>query len=148
MYTSGTTGVPKGVLTTHANLAVTVQTSLRWAFDEHTVSLTPLPMFHIGGIGWAYCGLWHGATTVLVSDFAAEAVLDVVERRRVTNAVLVPTMLQMLTAVPGAAERDYSALRAIAYGAAPITTTVLKASLRTFGCALFGLYGLTESTGG
>jgi len=148
MYTSGTTGVPKGVLTTHGNLAVTAQTSLRWAFDERSVSLTPLPMFHIGGIGWAYCGLWHGATTVLVSDFDAVAVLDVLEHQRVTNAVLVPTMLQMLTAVPGAGERDYSALRSIAYGAAPITTPVLKASLRTFGCALFGLYGLTETTGG
>ncbi len=148
MYTSGTTGVPKGVLTTHGNLAVTAQTSLRWAFDERSVSLTPLPMFHIGGIGWAYCGLWHGATTVLVSDFDAAKVLDVIEHQRVTNAVLVPTMLQLLTAVPGAAERDYSALRSIAYGAAPITTPVLKASLRTFGCALFGLYGLTETTGG
>jgi long-chain acyl-CoA synthetase len=148
MYTSGTTGVPKGVLTTHGNLAVTAQTSLRWAFDERSVSLTPLPMFHIGGIGWAYCGLWHGATTVLVSDFDAAKVLDVLEDQRVTNAVLVPTMLQMLTAVPGAAERDYAALRSIAYGAAPITTPVLKASLRTFGCALFGLYGLTETTGG
>jgi long-chain acyl-CoA synthetase len=148
MYTSGTTGVPKGVLTTHGNLAVTAQTSMRWGFDDRSVSLTPLPMFHIGGIGWAYCGLWHGATTVLVSEFDAEDVLDILERRAVTNAVLVPTMLQMLTAVPGAAGRDYSALRSIAYGAAPITTTVLKASLRTFGCGLFGLYGLTESTGG
>ena len=148
MYTSGTTGVPKGVLTTHGNLAVTAQTSLRWAFDERSVSLTPLPMFHIGGIGWAYCGLWHGATTVLVSEFDPAGVLDILEHQRVTNAVLVPTMLQMLTAVPGAAERDYSALRSIAYGAAPITTPVLKASLRTFGCALLGLYGLTESTGG
>jgi long-chain acyl-CoA synthetase len=148
MYTSGTTGVPKGVLTTHGNLAITAQTSLRWAFDERSVSLTPLPMFHIGGIGWAYCGLWHGATTVLVSEFDPAGVLDILEHQRVTNAVLVPTMLQMLTAVPGAAERDYPALRSIAYGAAPITTPVLKASLRTFGCALFGLYGLTESTGG
>ena len=107
MYTSGTTGVPKGVLTTHRNLAVTAQTSRRWAFDERSVSLTPLPMFHIGGIGWAYCGLWHGATTILVRDFEPAAVLDILERRRVTNAVLVPTMLQMLTAVPGAADRDY-----------------------------------------
>jgi long-chain acyl-CoA synthetase len=148
MYTSGTTGVPKGVLTTHRNLAVTAQTSRRWAFDERSVSLTPLPMFHIGGIGWAYCGLWHGATTILVRDFEPTAVLDILERQRVTNAVLVPTMLQMLTAVPGAADRDYGALRSIAYGAAPITTPVLKATLRTFDCGLVGLYGLTESTGG
>jgi long-chain acyl-CoA synthetase len=148
MYTSGTTGVPKGVLTTHRNLASTARTSVRWGFDAASVSLTPLPMFHIGGIGWAYCGLWHGATTVLVSEFEPAAVLDLLERLRVTNAVLVPTMLQLSAAVPGAAERDYSALRAIAYGAAPITTPVLKAALRTFRCSLFGLYGLTESTGG
>src|SRR5438034_809192 len=70
------------------------------------------------------------------------------ERERVTNAVLVPTMLQLLTAVPGAAERDYSALRSIAYGASPITTPVLKDALRTFRCSLYGVYGLTESTGG
>jgi long-chain acyl-CoA synthetase len=105
-------------------------------------------MFHIGGIGWAFLGLWNGATTVLVSQFVAENVLDVLERQRVTNAVLVPTMIQMLTAVPGAAARDYSALRSIAYGASPITTTLLKAALQTFRCPLFGVYGLTESTGG
>jgi long-chain acyl-CoA synthetase len=147
MYTSGTTGAPKGVLTTHANLAAAAMTSARWEFDSDTVSLTPLPMFHIGGIGWAYCGLWHGATTVLVSDFDAAEVLSLLERQRVTNAVFVPTILQLLAAVPGAAERDYSALRTIAYGASPITTTVLKAALRTFRCRLLGMYGLTESTG-
>ena len=59
-----------------------------------------------------------------------------------------PTILQMLSAVPGAAERDFSALRSIAYGASPITTPVLKAALRTFRCPLFGVYGLTETTGG
>jgi acyl-CoA synthetase (AMP-forming)/AMP-acid ligase II len=74
-------------------------------------------------------------------------VLDALDHRRVTNAVFVPTMLQMLTAVPGAAERDFSALRSIAYGASPITTTVLKAALRTFRCSLFGIYGLTATTG-
>jgi len=148
MYTSGTTGVPKGVLTTHRNLAAAAASSPLWRFDGDTISLTPLPMFHIGGIGWAYLGLWNGATTIVVRDFEPKAVLETLERERVTNAVLVPTMLQRLTAVEGAAERDYSALRSIAYGASPITTPVLEATLRTFRCPLFGIYGLTESTGG
>jgi long-chain acyl-CoA synthetase len=148
LYTSGTTGAPKGVLTTHRNLAAAAETSPYWEFDGDSVSLTALPMFHIGGIGWAFLGLWNGATTVLVSEFVPEDILDVIERQRVTNAVLVPTMLQLLTGVPRAAERDYAALRSIAYGASPITTPVLKAALRTFRCSLYGIYGMTESTGG
>ena len=147
MYTSGTTGVPKGVLSTHRNLAAAAETSPRWEFDESSVSLTPLPMFHIGGIGWAFVGLWNGASTILVGNFEPERVLATLEQRHVTNAVFVPTMLRMLTAVPDAARRDYSTLRSIAYGASPITTTVLKAALRTFRCSLFGIYGLTETTG-
>jgi long-chain acyl-CoA synthetase len=147
MYTSGTTGMPKGVLTTHRNLAAAAETSPRWGFDAESVSLTPLPMFHIGGIGWAFVGLWNGATTILVADFDAAAVLELLERRSVTNAVFVPTMLQMLCEVPGATSRDFTALRSIAYGASPITTSVLKAALRTFRCSLFGIYGLTETTG-
>jgi long-chain acyl-CoA synthetase len=148
LYTSGTTGVPKGVLTTQRNLAAATLNVSAWRFDEASVSLTPLPMFHIGGIGWTYLGLSQGATTILVSEFDAAAVLDLLESARVTNAVFVPTILQLLTSVPGAAERDYSALRSIAYGASPITTPVLKAALRTFRCPLFGVYGLTETTGG
>jgi long-chain acyl-CoA synthetase len=148
MYTSGTTGLPKGVLTTQRNLAAAYLSADVWSFDSCSISLTPLPMFHIGGIGWAYLGLVNGATTILVSEFDAAEVVDLLERERVTNAVFVPTIVQMLAAVPGAAERDYSALRSIAYGASPITTPVLRAALRTFRCPLFGVYGLTETTGG
>ena len=148
LYTSGTTGVPKGVLTTHRNLAACAETSPYWQFDAETVSATPLPMFHIGGIGWAFLGLWNGATTILVRDFVPEEVLDLLEHERVTNAIFVPTMLQMLTEIPGGDRHDFSALRSIAYGASPITTPVLKAALRTFRCSLYGVYGLTESTGG
>ncbi|MGO9496033.1 MAG: long-chain-fatty-acid--CoA ligase [Solirubrobacteraceae bacterium] len=148
MYTSGTTGLPKGVLTTQRNLAAAYLSAELWLFDSDSVSLTPLPMFHIGGIGWAYLGLVSGATTILVSEFEAPAVLDLLERERVTNAVFVPTILQMLSAVAGAAEGDYSSLRSITYGASAITTHVLRAALRTFRCPLFGVYGLTETTGG
>ena len=148
MYTSGTTGVPKGVLSTHRNLAAAAVTSARWGFDDTAISLTPLPLFHIGGIGWVYCGLWHATTTILVSEFDPVAVLDLLERRRVTNPIFVPTMLQMMTAAPGASDRDFSALRTIVYGASPITTTALRAAISTFRCGLLGLYGLTESTGG
>jgi long-chain acyl-CoA synthetase len=147
MYTSGTTGLPKGVMTTQRNLAAAFLSAELWSFDSGSVSLTPLPMFHIGGIGWAYLGLVCGGTTILVSEFDAPEVLDLLERDRVTNAVFVPTILQMLTSVPGAADRDYSSLRSIAYGASPITTPVLRAALRTFRCPLFGVYGLTETTG-
>src|SRR4029079_17522674 len=111
MYTSGTTGAPKGVLTTHRNLAAAAETSPHWRFDADTVSLTPLPMFHIGGIGWAFLGLWNGATTILVGEFVPEAVLDVLEHERITNAIFVPTMLQMLAAVPGAGARAFGAPR-------------------------------------
>ena len=148
MYTSGTTGLPKGVLTTQRNLAAAYLSADVWLFDSRSVSLTPLPMFHIGGIGWAYLGLVCGATTILVTEFDAAEVLDLLERQRVTNAVFVPTILQMLAAVPGAAERDYSSLRSITYGASAITTPVLRAALRTFRSPLFGVYGLTETTGG
>ncbi len=148
MYTSGTTGLPKGVLTTQRNLAAAFLSAELWGFDSESISLTPLPMFHIGGIGWAYLGLVSGGTTILVSEFDAGHVLDLLEHERVTNAVFVPTILQMLAAVPGAAERDYSRLRSIAYGASPITTAVLRAALRTFRCPLFGVFGLTETTGG
>jgi long-chain acyl-CoA synthetase len=96
----------------------------------------------------AYLGLVNGAATILVSEFDAAEVLDLLERERVTNPVFVPTILQMLSAVPGAADRDYSSLRSIVYGASPITTPVLRAALRTFRCPLFGVYGLTETTGG
>ena len=90
MYTSGTTGVPKGVLTTHRNLAAATLNVPVWRFDAASVSLTPLPMFHVGGIGWTYLALSQGATTILVSEFDAAAVLDLLESARVTNAVFVP----------------------------------------------------------
>jgi acyl-CoA synthetase (AMP-forming)/AMP-acid ligase II len=148
LYTSGTTGRPKGVPATNRNLSdLTAVLGELWSVDESSISLVAMPLFHIGGLGWLLVGLTSGATNVLVPEIEPRSLLDTMERERVTNAFLVPTVLQMLSAVPGAAQRDWSALRSIAYGASSITTTTLKTVLKTFGCPLYQVYGMTETTG-
>jgi acyl-CoA synthetase (AMP-forming)/AMP-acid ligase II len=147
LYTSGTTGRPKGVLTTQGNLEGLTRVSERWSLDDESVALVAMPLFHIGGLGWLLVALAQGAACVLIRAIDPEELLDTMVSEGVTNGFLVPTVLQMLCSVPGAADRDFSALRSIAYGASPITTTTLKAALKTFGCDLFQVYGLTETTG-
>jgi acyl-CoA synthetase (AMP-forming)/AMP-acid ligase II len=148
LYTSGTTGRPKGVQTTNRNLSnLTAGLGEFWSVDDSSISLVAMPLFHIGGMGWLLVGLTNGATNVLVPEIEPKALLETMERERITNAFLVPTVLQMLSAIPGAAQRDWSALRSIAYGASSITTTVLKTVLTTFGCPLYQVYGMTETTG-
>lgn len=147
LYTSGTTGVPKGVQLSNANFAVGERMAGRWRLDASSVSLVPMPLFHIGGTGWALAGLYAGCRQVLVRDIDPAALVDTFERERVTNAFIVPAVLQFMCDVPGAAGRDYSALRAITYGASPITSEVLRRALDTFTAPLFQLYGMTETTG-
>ncbi|HET6626572.1 MAG TPA: long-chain-fatty-acid--CoA ligase [Nocardioidaceae bacterium] len=147
LYTSGTTGTPKGVMLTNDNSSALNDVAQAWQVDETSVCLVAMPLFHIGGSGWANVGLARGATNILVPMIDPAALLDTIESARVTNAFLVPAVLQMLCAVPAADERDFSSLRSIAYGASPITTAVLTRSLEVFRAPLFQVYGLTETTG-
>jgi long-chain acyl-CoA synthetase len=148
LYTSGTTGLPKGTMLSNRNLgAILPHVSGPWGLDATSVNLVAMPLFHIGGSGWALCGMWNGCHSILLRDFVPPEVLADLARYRVTNALFVPAMLQFLTAVPGAVDGDYSALRSIVYGASPITDDVLIRSMRTFGCPFIQVYGLTETTG-
>jgi long-chain acyl-CoA synthetase len=148
LYTSGTTGLPKGVEITHDNFLGTLQQGLAdVAMTETSVNLVCMPLFHIAGSGWGLVGTFHGAPMVLIRDVDPPMILDAIERHRVTHALFVPAVLQILTAMPGVGERNLSSLELIVYGASPITEAALVKSIDTFGCRFMQAYGLTETTG-
>jgi long-chain acyl-CoA synthetase len=148
LYSSGTTGRPKGVQLTQSNLehGLALYPDVM-SLGPDSVSLVAMPLFHIGGGGWVLAGLAVGATNVLVRDIDPVALVDLIEREGITHGFVVPAVLQFMLAVPGVGERDYSALHALLYGASPISETVLSDSIRTFGCEFLQAYGLTETTG-
>jgi fatty-acyl-CoA synthase len=148
MYTSGTTGRPKGAMLTHLNLLMQSITAIRTGrlHDDGHVSLLNVPMFHIAGIGGMPPALMLGATTVLMptAPFDAEATLDVIETEGVTSLFLVPAQWQVLCAHPDATRRTRS-LRTISWGAAPATVTLLETMAKTFPAAeIISVFGQTE----
>lgn len=149
LYTSGTTGLPKGVELTNRNFFEMLPTaSEEWNFDAESVNLVAMPLFHIAGGGWGVVGLYNGGSNVLLRDVDPAEILDVIPHHGVTNALLVPAVLQFLLAMPNIGETDFSTLRSVVYGASPITEEVLVGSMNAMGCQFTQAYGLTETTGG
>ena len=148
LYTSGTTGLPKGVEITHANFLHAMEVSLgALEIDADTVNLVCMPLFHISGSGWGVAGLYHGARSLLLRDVDLPLIARLIGEERITHSLFVPAVLQFLLAVPGVGNADFSSMRAIAYGASPITESVLVQAMETFGCKFYQAYGLTETTG-
>jgi long-chain acyl-CoA synthetase len=148
LYTSGTTGLPKGVMLTNDNFfSGVIGIAAQWRFTEDSVNIAMMPMFHIAGAGWAMVGLYFGCATVVLRDIDPAEVLKVIPAHRVTNAFMVPAVIQFLLVTPGVESTDFSSLRALVYGASPITDRVLTAGMARFGCEFIQVYGLTETTG-
>ncbi len=148
LYSSGTTGRPKGVELTSANLACGRDLYHEvMGLGPDSVSVVPMPLYHIGGTGWALAGFWQGATNVLVREIVPDRLVDLLVAEQITHGFVVPAVIQFMLAVPGVEDRDWSALGAILYGASPISEAVLSRALRTFGCRFVQAYGSTETTG-
>ncbi len=148
LYTSGTTGRPKGVELMHSNLLAAMEAGGNaWSIDADSVSLVAMPLFHIAGGGWAVAGLCHGAENVLLRELDPDEALRLIETHRVTNALFVPAVLQILGRHPRIREVDLGSFRSIVYGASPISEEVLVRAMEVFGCGFVQVYGLTETTG-
>ncbi|MBX9609589.1 MAG: AMP-binding protein, partial [Gammaproteobacteria bacterium] len=151
LYTSGTTGHPKGVQITNGNYLALWRSSedARWGlFDAGKVTLTCMPVFHVAGCNMGVFALAQGSTNLIMKDVDPVRILDFVPRYGVSYALFVPALILMLTQLPQAATTDFSTLEKLFYGASPINEALLANAQRLFGCQFFGLYGLTETTGG
>src|SRR5438270_4918668 len=152
LYTSGTTGKPKGAMLSHANFLNLVQTGNaedkpewnRWSTDD--VSLVAMPIFHIGGSGWGVMGLYHGARGVIAREFDPTKVLDFFELSGITKLFMVPAAMQFVVRQPRARTVDFSRLKYMLYGASPIPAALLKECIEIFGCGFVQMYGMTETT--
>ncbi|MCT9935313.1 long-chain-fatty-acid--CoA ligase [Planotetraspora sp. A-T 1434] len=148
-YTSGTTGLPKGIMLTGRNLGQALATMhYEIDLDETSVAMAPIPYFHISGLGLAMVAAVNGAALLLEMATAPEDLRDLLISRRVSHAALVPTLIQRLVSLPGVSSHDWSALKYVVYGASPIPLPVIRAATDAIGCSFLQSYGLTESTGG
>lgn len=149
LYTSGTTGQPKGAVLTHRGVCAHIRNAAPLVgHDRSGVSLIATPFFHVGGICATLYGLFSGATAVLVRDLQPAVLVPEIERRRVTHAFVVPATLAFLLDLPDLEARDLSSLRSLAYGASPMPLPLLERCLRAFPSASFyQVYGMTELSG-
>ena len=144
IYSSGTTGRPKGVLVSAEQQVWSVDAfGSCFDVDSSSRSLVPVPYYHVAGGGWALITLSKGGRIIQSREPTAASMLDQLLTFRATHTAMVPAVMQVLTQSAQARAADFSALRQVVYGGSPISEPLLRASIDTFGADLFQSYGLS-----
>jgi acyl-CoA synthetase (AMP-forming)/AMP-acid ligase II len=150
LYTSGTTGLPKGVRLNNANYAAFLRLRTQvegFNYGPEDTVLIVMPLFHVAGTNISFAGLAAGGRVILLPEFRPAEVLRLIEEERVAHVFLVPAMINMLLQAPEIEGADLSSLKTVAYGASPIGEAVLARAKEVFGCGFIQFYGMTETTG-
>jgi acyl-CoA synthetase (AMP-forming)/AMP-acid ligase II len=148
MYTSGTTGRPKGaIIQQRAVTSQLHQALMAFGGGPGQRTLIVAPLYHAAAAVTTFCTVQMGGTLYVQEDFVPAEVVRALSEERIRMALLVPAMIQFcLVAVPDVAERDYSGLELIVYGASPIAEKTLREALDVFQCDFIQGYGMTETT--
>ena len=148
LYTSGTTGHPKGVQLTNTNMGSAMQQADDWAGwgdDDHV--LLCMPLFHIAGVNVGLIGLYKGAKVTVLPEVDPAEILRLIEVEKVSVLFMVPAVILFIMQQPNIGKADVSSVKQVIYGASPIAEELLVQAAQKFKCDFVQVYGLTETTG-